>query len=125
MGKYGITSEAQLIDIATIKSGCEAYISALDFFEEGGNQVKVAGSVCNSRALSVDGASFESQITQIGNDFSNLKGEYAGKASAVYSAAVGVYNEQVAELNEYRRMLAAQAAEREKKKQEQSSSSTS
>ena len=121
MGKYGITSEAQLIDIATIGSGCQAYINALDFFEDGGNQVKAAGSSCNARALSVDGASFEPQINQIGQEFSNLKSEYAGKAQSVYDQAKAVYNEQLAELNEYRRWLAAQ---REKQKQKSNSNSS-
>ena len=105
---YGITSESQLIDINAIGSGCNAYISALAFFNDGANQIINAGHTCNEKALSVDGTSFESEITSIGDQINQLKDEYASYAEAVYAQAVQVYNAQVAELNEYRRWLAAQ-----------------
>ena len=117
---YGITSESQIIDIGTIRSGCNQYISALDFYTDGGNQVIEAGSTCNAKALSVDGASFESEITQVGEKMKQLKDTYSSAAEAVYAQAVQVYNEQVAELNEYRRKL----AEQQKKNEERSSTST-
>lgn len=105
---YGITSESQLIDIGTIRSGCSQYESALDFYTDGGNQVKDAGSNLNAKALSVDGASFESEVTQVGEKMRSLKDNYYAAAEACYAAAVEVYNAQVAELNEYRRRLAEQ-----------------
>ena len=107
---YGITSESQLIDVATIKSGCSAYIKALDFFTEGGNKITEAGHFCNKQALSVDGQSYEDEICEVGKQVTELRDTYAGYAEAVYGAAVQVYNAQVAELNEYNRWLAQQRA---------------
>ena len=113
---YGITSESQLIDVATIGSGCSAYISALDFYTDGGNQVVTAGQTCNAKALSVDGASFEQEITQYGQKIEQCRDIYAAAAQAVYDQAVSIYNEQVAELNEYRRKLAEAQKAKEKEK---------
>lgn len=105
---YGITSESQLIDIATIRSGCNAFISALESFGTGANQITDAGHTCNNDALSVDGNSFETDITGVGQQIGQLKDEYASYAEAVYAAAVQVYNDQVTELNNYRAWLASQ-----------------
>ena len=105
---YGITSESQLIDVGTIGSGCNAFVSALNVFSDGANQMISAGQTCNEKALSVDGTSFEADITSIGQQINQLRDEYASYADAVYAAAVQVYNEQVAELNAYRNWLAQQ-----------------
>lgn len=107
---YGITDRSQLIDVDTIRSGCESYKRALSFFTEGGNQVISAGHSCNAKALSVDGSSFETDIVDIGNQIIALEAEYSSYAEAVYAQAVQVYNAQVAELNEYNRWLAQQRA---------------
>ena len=114
---YGITSESQLIDVSTITSGANQYKSALEFYTDGGNQVIAAGATCNAKALSVDGASFESEITEVGNKIKTLKDTYSSAADAVVAAANTVYNEQVAELQEYRRRL----AEAQKKNEENQS----
>ena len=105
---YGITSESQLIDVDAIGAGCNAYISALGFFNDGASQMINAGHKCNAEALSVDGTSFETEIVGIGEQINQLKDTYASYAEAVYAAAVQVYNEQVNELNNYRRWLASQ-----------------
>ncbi len=103
---FGITSESQLIDVNTIRRGCEAYIDALDFFIDGGNQIISAGSTCSAKALSVDGSSFQNEIIDLGQQIIALRDEYAACAENVYAQAVQIYNAQVAELNEYNRQLA-------------------
>ncbi len=110
---FGITSESQLIDVNAIRKGCEAYIDALGFFVDGGNQIISAGNTCSAKALSVDGSSFQNDIIEVGYQIIALRDEYAACAENVYAQAVQIYNAQVAELNEYNRQLAAQRAQQQ------------
>ena len=53
---YGITSKSQLIDINTIKAGCEMYINALDDFEKSGENVVLAAEKCDKKQkISING----------------------------------------------------------------------
>ncbi len=113
---YGITSEAQLIDIKTIQSGCRSFMEAVMIFWEAGQQVIAAGEQCGPKALSVDGASMKADIVEVGQEIGNLCKEYIDNANEVIEQAVRIYNAQIDELNEYNRR---QAIEREKKKQQE------
>ena len=103
----GITSESQLIDINTIAAGCNSFISALEIFINGANRIVEAGSLCDGKALSIDGKTLQPEITEIGTQIGNLYNEYANCAQDVYNQAVRIYEQQVAELNEYYRQQAA------------------
>lgn len=113
---YGITSEAQLIDIKTIQSGCRSFMEAVMIFREAGLQVVAAGEQCGPKALSVDGASMKADIVEVGQEMCKLCNEYIDNAVEVVNQAISIYNAQVDELNEYNRR---QAIEREKKKQQE------
>ena len=110
MAYYGITSEAQLIDYQTIRQGCQQYVDALSYFSEAGQQIIDAGNTCSKDAMSVDGASMQSIIVEIGELIMQIETEYSSYANQVYSDAVTVYNQQVAELNEYNRRVAEEQA---------------
>ena len=117
---YGITSEAQLIDIATITAGCNQYKQCLEDFETNGNRVIEAGEICDAKALSIDYTTLQWTINDLGEEIKNVKTTLSAATDGVVAAAQRVYNEQVAELNEYRRQL----AEQEKLRQQQSSSNS-
>ncbi len=98
---YGITSKSQIIDLDTIKAGCQEFKDCLDDFEICGKGVIEAGETCNSKALSVDEKTFEYPITDLGESIKALKDEYIGYADQVIADATSVYNAQIAEYNDY------------------------
>lgn len=98
---YGITSESQIIDIATIKSGCNAYRSVLPDFDACGNLVNQAGQTCNLEALSIDNTSLQYPICELGDAVKNLKTEYNSYVDEVLAQAQQVYNAQYAEYQAY------------------------
>ena len=98
---YGITSTSQIIDLPTILSGCAAYKSALNDFERCGNTVIKAGETCSKKALSVDDSTLQYPITDLGQAIKDLKAEYTGYAEDVEAQARRIYQEQVAEYNDY------------------------
>ena len=98
---YGITSLSQVIDIGTISSGCAAYKNALKDFETCGNTVITAGETCNKKALSVDDSTLQYPITDLGQAIKDLKTEYSGYADDVEAQARRIYDEQIAEYNQY------------------------
>ena len=100
---YGITSKSQLIDINTIKAGCEMYINALDDFEKSGEDVVLAAEKCDKNALSVDDTTFQYSINDIGIELKSVKQTLTGYANQVLTDAINVYNQQVNEYNEYLR----------------------
>ena len=105
---YGITSTSQIIDLATILNGCAAYKNALRDFETCGNTVIKAGETCTKKALSVDDNTLQYPITDLGQAIRDLKAEYTGYADYVEAQARRIYNEQVAEYNDYIARLNAQ-----------------
>lgn len=104
---YGITSQSQLIDINTIKTGVENFKQALCGLERSGVEVEEAGNTCNAKALSVDGSSLSFSITDLGVEMKEVKKILCDYADELYSVAKQIYNQQVSELNEYLRVLAA------------------
>ena len=102
---YGITSTSQIIDLNTIKAGCQAFKDALQDFQTCGETVIQAGETCNAKALSVDETSLQFSITQLGSEIKELKTTFASYADQVLAEATQVYNAQVAEYEEYIRKL--------------------
>ena len=102
---YGITSSSQLIDLNTIRTGCQKFKAALDDFEICGETVIRAGETCSKKALSIDDASMQYMITESGVDIQKLKTTLSIYADQLLADATNVYNAQVAELNEYIKSL--------------------
>ena len=105
---YGITSTSQIIDINTIKSGCETIINEVECFEKCGERVISAGNICNKKALSVDEGSLEGAITDVGEEIKRVKEEITINVEQLMADAMNVYNAQVTEYNEYIRQLEEQ-----------------
>jgi len=98
---YGITSSSQLVDLDTIRSGCEQFKEALEDFTVCGEAVIAAGETCSEKALSIDENSLEFSITDLGTEIKSLKDIYAAYADQLMAEATQVYNAQVNELNAY------------------------
>ena len=105
---FNITCESQLIDIQTIKSGCSELKSATEDFATSGKTVIKAGETCSEKALSVDKDTFEYKISDIGQEMVRCKEIIDSYADYTLSEAVKIYNQQVAELNEYYRWVEEQ-----------------
>lgn len=102
---YGITDKSQLIDIDTIQSGCERLKDAANDFDRCGADIVSAGIICDKKALSVDEASLEITINDLGEEVKDIKTAIIRNADQLLSDATTIYNMQVAELNEYNRKL--------------------
>lgn len=98
---YGITNPNQLIDIETIRAGCQALADAVNDFETCGGYVLEAGETCSKKALSVDSSSLDGQITEVAEQIMQLKDAYVQCAEELLQDAIRVYNQQVNEYNEY------------------------
>lgn len=98
---YGITNRNQMIDVNTIRKGCQELSVALRDFEKCGKLVCRAGETCTKKALSVDNSSLEGQISEIGEQIKAIKDTYVGYADALAQEALDVYRDQEAEYNNY------------------------
>lgn len=113
---YGITSESQILDSATVAAGCNAMCKAAEDFLDCGKKVSEAGSICTPQVLSVDNTSMEGVLGALGTSISNVQATISDYANSVASLAASIEAAQRAELAEYLRRLAEaeEAARRNK-----------
>ena len=120
MGRfYGIiTSEGQLMDIATIHGGCDQVVAAAEKFVTCANHVQSAGDICNARALSIDSTTMQPQLQSDADFIKHIKTDVKGQMDALKGMADGVYAEQRADLAQWqedqRRKAEAEAAAKKK-----------
>ena len=62
MGKYGITSESQLIDVATIGQGCQQILEGASYLETAASDLESVAGMCSEDVLSVDGVTLEGNV---------------------------------------------------------------
>lgn len=105
---YGITSESQIIDVDTIRKGCNELKSNAGDFSNCAKNVKSAGEDCTKDTISVDGMSLEPTIVQLSEEISNCKTAIENLADQIISEAETIYNAQRNELAEYKRRLEEQ-----------------
>ena len=110
MAYYGITSQSQLIDYSTIRNGCDAYMDALNYMIEAAQKVIEAGEICDKKTMNVDRESMQPALYELAQTIAEVANTYAGYVNELNAQAVGVYNEQVRELNAYYQQLAQQQA---------------
>lgn len=107
---YGITSEAQLIDIAQINRGCSQIDDAASKYTQVGNEVSSVN--CGSSALLVDGKTMQPSIDIAGNSIKSMEGEVKAFTSSIRSQAQMILMRQKAELQAYREEQARIAREK-------------
>lgn len=115
MGKYGITSASQLIDVSAITNGCNSIKQAAEAFERCSEKVKQAADMFDGKALSVDKTTMQPQLTADAEFIKSLKAQVDGFVTEVIALAASIRAEQEAELAEYeeaqRRAAEAAAAQ--------------
>ncbi len=102
MAYYGVTSEADLIDIATISTGCSQLEVAAEKFIKCAELVESAASICDASALSVEKTTMQPQLQSDAEFIRNLNSVVTGFSQAIRSASVQVHNAQSVELANYR-----------------------
>ena len=106
---YGITSESQLIDLATRESAVEKIKSTAADFTNCASVVRDASSECNAEALSVEGATMQPTIDDLAEQIDSIKGSVEALAENILSVATEVYNAQSQELQAYQEKLRREA----------------
>lgn len=101
MAYYGITSRADLIDIATISTGCSQLEVAAEKFVKCAELVDSAASICDSSALSVEKTTMQPQLQADAEFIRSLQNVVSSFATAIRSASSQVYAAQEAELAAY------------------------
>ena len=102
---YGITSSSQLIDVATINSGCDTIDDASDIFKKCSSKLDEAANTCDMNALSVDGMTMQPAIEELADNVKALKGNVTSFTSEIRNIASEIYNVQSAELKAYEESL--------------------
>ena len=113
MAYYGITSRSELIDIATISTGCSQLEVAAEKFIKCADLVDSAANICDSSALSVENTTMQPQLQADSEFIRSLQNVVSGFSTAIRSASSQVYAAQEAELAAYleeQRKLAEQQA---------------
>lgn len=108
---YGITSENQIIDMATINQGCDMIDAAAKDFTTSGTKVVDAANTCNADALAVDDKTMKPGIEELGESIKSLQGNVTAFTGQIRSVTSQIYSAQVQELQAYQ-------AEQEKKRKE-------
>lgn len=100
-----ITSESQLIDLDTIKKGCSKITSAGDAFENCAREIESASDACSIDVLSVDNKTLQPIMLELADQIRKLKSELEGFSQSIQNVALEIYNQQYAQLQEYRESL--------------------
>lgn len=110
---YGITSESQLIDIATIRSAVAKIKSTAVDFNDCAEIVKEAADICDETALEVDGLTMQPIIEELATLLVDMYKDVEEMADSILTMANQVYNDQNAELQVYREKLRREAEEKQ------------
>ena len=100
-----ITSESQLIDVATINSGCDTIASAGIAFNECATEVESAADMCGVEVLSVEKKSMQPIIYELSDQIRQINGILESFANSIRGVASEIYAAQYAPLQEYRASL--------------------
>lgn len=109
---FGITSEAQLIDIAQIERGCQQIEDAAQAYSQAASRISSVS--CGSDVLAVNGGTVQPSIDGLGSRIGALEGEASAFTADIRAQAQEIYQRQKAELEAYKRhqeeLAKAQAA---------------
>ena len=100
-----ITSESQLIDVATINSGCSTIASAGTAFNDCATAVAAAADMCSAQVLSVEKMSMQPIMYDLADQIRQINGTLENFANSVRGVAAEIYAAQYAQLQEYRASL--------------------
>ena len=113
MSRYNITSESQLIDVATITNGCAKIEAAAQKFIEAAQHIYAGSDICNEKALSVDKTTMQPQLDADAEYVKSMQQAICDFTLEIKNVALQVYAEQQTELADYKyqqQLLAQQQA---------------
>lgn len=110
MAKYNITSQSQLIDIATINKGCNEIDTAAQRFADSAQKMYSASDILNSNALAVDKTTMQAQLDADGDYIKSIQKAITDFTLQIKNVAIQIYAEQQAELADYIAQQQAAAA---------------
>lgn len=96
-----ITSESQLIDVKTIKSGCDIILSAGKAFDDCATEVEAASDICGIDVLSVDKKSMQPIMLELAQQIRTIKGILEEFSNSIQEVASQIYSAQYNQLQEY------------------------
>lgn len=98
---YGITSESQIIDIASIQTAVESIKNAATDFSTCATGVSTAAGICDASALAIEGKTLQPTIEELAEGIQGLQSQVEELADSILAVANQVYNSQCIELREY------------------------
>ena len=105
---YGITNSSQIIDIETIKKGCDEIKKAAETFKSCGDTVFEASEECNTEVLSVDGKSMQPVLASLSEEIKGFEEQVDSFADSIYELACEIKAKQEKELQQYLNRLEQQ-----------------
>ncbi len=97
-----ITSESQLIDIATINNGCQIINDAAQDYITCAKYVKQAAETCNANALEVEKKTMQPTLEELATAIETIQANIESFTTQLKSAATEIYSRQQSELQAYR-----------------------
>ena len=113
---FSITSRDMIIDYETIAAGANELKKIAETFKQCGQEMKVAGDICDASAISVDGKTFQPTIYETAEKVIEVAQNIETYASNIAVAAKNLYNKQVEEYNRYLAYVKEQRKKAEEKK---------
>ena len=107
MAYYNITNRNQMIDLATISTGCSQMEETAKKFSTCADLVDSAATICDAEALSVEKTTMQPQLEADADYIRSIGDSIANFATAIRSVATQIYTAQE---NEYNIYIAEQAA---------------
>lgn len=98
---YGITSEADIIDLATIEAAVGTIKNAAADFGTCATGVNTAAGTCDASALAIDGKTLQPTIEELAENIQSLQSQVEALAENILTMANQVYKSQWTELQEY------------------------
>lgn len=102
---YGITSSSQLIDVATIYSGCDKIDEAAKYYTKCSEKLNAASTTCNKDAMSIDGKTMQPTIDGHADSIKGLTATITSFTAQIRSLASQILVNQQNELAAYQESL--------------------
>ena len=111
--KMAITSESQMIDIATISYGCAIIEEAAADYTTCSNRVLESSQICTGEALAVEDKTMQPSLEELATAIGGIEANIAAFTAQIRNIASQIYTQQLSELQAYQAEQAAKNNESE------------
>lgn len=102
---YSITSESQLIDVETIRTGCATIENAATSFDDCAKKIEDAADICNINVLSVDKNTMQPVMYALADEIKNVRKLIVSFADDIRQVSNDILASQKRELEAYYQYL--------------------